>query len=162
MLKLRNTKKKYYEEQMKKNVLLSISSTQQFEGCEPEHIDLMTEAKLYERNGKYYITYEESELTGLEGTRTMLKMDGATVSMIRTGAYPSELLFAEDQRHVGLYQTDFGALTISTHTRRLENTIRADGGQLAIEYTVEVDNSMVGEHQFRMTVVPAAEDRDSD
>lgn len=61
----------------------------------------------------------------------MLKMDGATVSMIRTGAYPSELLFAEDQRHVGLYQTDFGALTISTHTRRLENTIGADGGQLA-------------------------------
>ena len=92
----------------------------------------------------------------------MLKMDGATVSMIRTGTYPSELLFAEDQRHVGLYQTDFGSLTISTHTRRLENTIGTDGGQLAIEYTVEVDNSMVGEHQFRMTVVPAAEDRDSD
>ena len=52
---------------MKKNVLLSIASTQQFEGAEPEHIDLMTEAKLYERNGKYYITYEETELTGQIG-----------------------------------------------------------------------------------------------
>ena len=143
---------------MKKNVLLSIASTQQFEGCEPEHIDLMTEAKLYERNGKYYITYEETELTGLEGTRTMVKMDGATVSMIRTGTYPSELLFAEDQRHVGLYQTEFGALTISTHTSRLDNTIGENGGVLEIEYTIEVDNSMVGHHRFRMTVVPAADD----
>ncbi len=143
---------------MKKNVLLSIASTQQFEGCEPEHIDLMTEAKLYERNGKYYITYDETELTGLEGTRTMVKMDGATVSMIRTGTYPSELLFAEDQRHVGLYQTEFGALTISTHTSRLDNTIGENGGVLEIEYTIEVDNSMVGHHRFRMTVVPAADD----
>ncbi|MGM9613018.1 MAG: DUF1934 domain-containing protein, partial [Butyricicoccus sp.] len=138
---------------MKKNVLLSIASTQQFEGAEPEHIDLMTEAKLYERNGKYYITYEETELTGLEGTRTMVKMDGTTVSMIRTGTYPSELLFAEDQRHVGLYQTDFGALTISTHTSRLNNTIGENGGVLEIAYTIEVDNSMVGHHHFRMTVV---------
>lgn len=143
---------------MKKNVLLSIASTQQFEGCEPEHIDLMTEAKLYERNGKYYITYDETELTGLEGTRTMVKMDGTTVSMIRTGTYPSELLFAEDQRHVGLYQTEFGALTISTHTNRLDNTIGENGGVLEIEYTIEVDNSMVGHHRFRMTVVPAADD----
>lgn len=143
---------------MKKNVLLSIASTQQFEGCESEHIDLMTEAKLYERNGKYYITYDETELTGLEGTRTMVKMDGATVSMIRTGTYPSELLFAEDQRHVGLYQTEFGALTISTHTSRLDNTIGENGGVLEIEYTIEVDNSMVGHHRFRMTVVPAADD----
>ena len=139
---------------MKKNVLLSIASTQCFEGCEPEHIDLMTEATLYERNGKYYITYEESELTGLVGTRTMLKMDGTTVSMIRTGTYPSELLFAENQRHVGLYHTEFGALTISTHTSRMENTIGENGGELAIEYTIEVDNSMVGRHQFRMTVTP--------
>lgn len=143
---------------MKKNVLLSIASTQQFEGCEPEHIDLMTEAKLYERNGKYYITYDETELTGLEGTRTMVKMDGTTVSMIRTGTYPSELLFAEDQRHVGLYQTEFGALTISTHTSRLDNTIGENGGVLEIEYTIEVDNSMVGHHRFRMTVVPATDD----
>ena len=93
---------------MKKNVLLSISSTQQFEDCEPEHIDLVTEAVLYERNGKYYITYEESELTGLAGTRTMVKLDGASVSIVRTGTYPSELLFAEGQRHVGLYQTEGG------------------------------------------------------
>lgn len=141
---------------MKKNVLLSISSTQQFEDCEPEHIDLVTEAVLYERNGKYYITYEESELTGLAGTRTMVKLDGVSVSIVRTGTYPSELLFAEGQRHVGLYQTEGGALTISTRTRRLENKIGADGGTLAIDYIIEVDNSMVGHHHFSMAAIPAA------
>lgn len=145
---------------MKKDVLLSISSTQQFEGCEEEHIDLVTQARLYERHGKYYISYEESELTGLEGTRTTVKLDGETVSMVRTGTYPSELLFAKGQRHVGLYQTEFGALTISTHTAFLENSIGENGGDLSIDYTIEVDHSMVGRHHFHMNVSPSSEDLD--
>ena len=94
---------------MKKDVWLSISSKQQFTGCDEEKIDLVTAATLYERGGKYYIAYEESELTGLEGTKTTVKLDGKTVALIRTGAYPSHMLFAEDERHVGLYQTPIGA-----------------------------------------------------
>ena len=66
-------------ENIKKDVWLSIHSTQHFAGCEEEEINLVTQARLYRRNGKYYIAYDESELTGLEGTRTTLKLDGKTV-----------------------------------------------------------------------------------
>ena len=85
---------------MKKDVWLTISSQQQFAGCDEENIDLQTAATLYERGGKYYIAYEESELTGLEGTKTTVKLDGKTVALIRTGTFPSHMLFAEDERHV--------------------------------------------------------------
>ena len=146
---------------MKKDVLLSIASTQRFEGCEEEHIDLMTQARLYERHGKFYISYDESELTGLDGTRTTVKLDGDTVSMIRTGTYPSELLFARGQRHVGLYQTEYGAITIATHTTQLDNSIGEYGGELSIDYTIEVDNSLVGRHRFRMSVAPISENLDN-
>ena len=61
---------------MKKDVWLTISSQQQFAGCDEENIDLQTAATLYERGGKYYIAYEESELTGLEGSKTTVKLDG--------------------------------------------------------------------------------------
>lgn len=94
---------------MKKDVWLTISSQQQFAGCDEENIDLQTAATLYERGGKYYIAYEESELTGLEGTKTTVKLDGKTVALIRTGTFPSHMLFAEDERHVGLYQTPVGS-----------------------------------------------------
>ena len=145
---------------MKKDVWLTISSQQQFAGCDEENIDLQTAATLYERGGKYYIAYEESELTGLEGTKTTVKLDGNTVSLVRTGTCPSELLFAEGQRHVGLYQTEYGALTISTHTKQLQNSIDENGGELTIDYTIEVDNSMVGHHRFRMTVAATSDDLD--
>ena len=49
---------------MKKDVWLTIRSRQQFEGCDEERVNLETAATLYERGGKYYIAYEESELTG--------------------------------------------------------------------------------------------------
>ena len=138
---------------MKKDVWLTISSQQQFAGCDEENIDLQTAATLYERGGKYYIAYEESELTGLEGTKTTVKLDGKTVALIRTGTFPSHMLFAEDERHVGLYQTPVGSeMAIATHTSRVHNTIGEDVGHLIIDYTVEVDNSLMGEHHFEMTV----------
>ena len=67
---------------MKKDVWLTISSQQQFAGCDEENIDLQTAATLYERGGKYYIAYEESELTGLEGTKTTVKLDGKTADTL--------------------------------------------------------------------------------
>lgn len=103
---------------MKKDVWLTISSQQQFAGCDEENIDLQTAATLYERGGKYYIAYEESELTGLEGTKTTVKLDGKTVALIRTGTFPSHMLFAEDERHVGLYQTPVGSEMATPPTPR--------------------------------------------
>lgn len=139
--------------EIKKDVWLSIHSVQLFEGCEQEEVELMTQARLYYRNGKYYIAYEESKLTGLEGTRTTLKIDDKSVSMIRTGTCPSEMIFLENQRHVGLYQTPFGpSLTISTHTSHIHNTITEHGGQLIIDYTIEVDQNLAGRHHFELVV----------
>ena len=129
---------------MKKDVWLTIRSRQQFEGCDEERVNLETAATLYERGGKYYIAYEESELTGLEGTKTTVKLDGKTVTLIRTGTFPSHMLFSEDERHVGL--------TIATHTSHVCNTVGENGGRLVIDYTVEVDNSLMGEHHFEMVV----------
>ena len=52
---------------MKKDVWLTISSQQQFAGCDEENIDLQTAATLYERGGKYYIAYEVCVVWGLDG-----------------------------------------------------------------------------------------------
>ena len=137
---------------MKKDVWLSITSTQRFEGCDIDKVDLVTLATLYQKRGKYYIVYDESELTGMEGSRTTVKLGSKEASVVRSGTCPSELLFAENERHVGLYQTPYGAMTISTHTSNLKSTVGIDGGQLVIDYTLEVDNSLIGENHLEMIV----------
>ena len=138
---------------MKRDVVLSIQGRQHYGSQEPETIELVTEGTMEFRDGGWDITYEESELTGLEGTKTTVKLDGKTVALIRTGTFPSHMLFAEDERHVGLYQTPIGQdMTIATHTSRVSNTVGENGGRLVIDYTVEVDNSLMGEHHFEMVV----------
>lgn len=139
----------------KKDVIITIASKQKFEGCEPDCIDLVTTGRLYRRSGKYFISYDESELTGMEGTRTTLKLEDQKVTMTRTGTHPNQMLFAKNQRHVGLYQTEVGDMAISTHTSSIVNTIDETGGSLAIEYTVEIDSSVAGRHQFKMDVAPS-------
>ena len=139
----------------KKDVVITIVSRQNFEGCEPDQIDLITTGRLYARNGKYYISYEESELTGMEGSRTTLKVEPHQVTMTRTGTHPSQMMFAPNQRQVGLYETDLGEVAISTHTRHLTSTIDENGGALAIDYTIEIDASLAGAHSFELSVRPS-------
>ena len=138
---------------MKRDVVLSIQGRQRYGEQEPETIELVTGGTMEFRDGGWDITYEESELTGLEGTKTTVKLDGKTVTLIRTGTFPSHMLFSEDERHVGLYQTPIGQdMTIATHTSHVCNTVGENGGRLVIDYTVEVDNSLMGEHHFEMVV----------
>lgn len=140
---------------LKKDVIITIASQQDFEGCEPDHIDLITTGRLYRRSGKYFVSYDESELTGMQGTRTTLKLEDDQITMTRTGTHPTQMLFAEHKRHVGLYQTEVGSLTISTHTSHLVNNIDENGGSLSIDYTVEIDSNLAGTHRFEMAVTPS-------
>lgn len=109
---------------MKKDVWLTISSQQQFAGCDEENIDLQTAATLYERGGKYYIAYEESELTGLEGTKTTVKLDGKTVALIRTGTFPSTCCSQRTSACRSVSDAVGSEMAIATHTSRVHNTHR--------------------------------------
>ena len=140
---------------IKKDVVITIVSRQKFEGCEPDQIDLITTGRLYGRNGKFYISYEESELTGMEGSRTTLKIEPKQITMTRTGTFPSQMRFAEHKREVGLYETELGSVAVSTHTSKLTSSIDENGGALAIDYTVEIDASLAGAHRFEMSVRPS-------
>ena len=55
---------------MKKDVWLTISSQQQFAGCDEENIDLQTAATVQARRKILHRIRAESELTGLEYTKT--------------------------------------------------------------------------------------------
>lgn len=59
---------------MKKDVIIEIRGVYRQEGDEDE-IELFTTGSYYKRNGNYFIAYDESEATGFEGTRTLLKVE---------------------------------------------------------------------------------------
>ena len=142
---------------MKKDVIISIRGLQEQGDEAADPITLVTPGRYYRKNDSYYISYEESELTGLAGTRTTLRVKPDYVKLVRTGLYPSELLFELGKRHMSLYHTDYGDLSIVVSTNHIRNTLTDDGGELDVQYTVEVANTPVGVNHLSLTIKNAEE-----
>lgn len=134
-------------------VLLTIRSEQRYEDTEPDSIELMTEGTLVltGENG-IVLSYQESELTGLEGTTTRVHIDGGRVTLLREGNTNSQMVFEEGRRHLSMYETPYGALSIGVNTRRMRSTVDEAGGDLEIDYAIEIDNLVAGQNLFRMNV----------
>ena len=135
------------------NVIISIKGSQVNAESGPEEMELVTPGRLVrDAQGRYTISYEESELTGLEGTTTVLQIEGGRVTLLREGSVNSRMVFEEGCRHLSMYETPYGALSVGINTRRMKNTVGEDGGDLEIDYAVEIDNLLAGQNLFRMSV----------
>lgn len=136
---------------MNDNVIISINSRTGEDGS--DQMELVTEGRLVRRGeGSFTVSYEETELTGLEGTTTVLHIDGPKVTLLREGTVNSQMVFEEGRRHLSMYETPYGALSVGINTRRMKSTLGEGGGDLEIDYAIEIDNLLAGRTMFRMNV----------
>lgn len=138
---------------MTENVIISIKGKQLYEEQEPDGIELVTAGALEpDPEGGYRLSYQETELTGMQGTQTVFRIRGKQVTLTREGGVNSMMVFEEGMRHVSMYETPFGAIAIGINTRRMKNEISAAGGDLEIDYAIEVDHAVTGQNLFRIHV----------
>ncbi len=106
-----------------------------------ETCEFYTEAELViSPDGQYSITYDESELTGMEGSVTSVNFDisePTLVTLMRSGAYRMAMVFEQGKRHICTYQTPYMPIEMAVSTKKLENTLTADGGHLYAEYSID-------------------------
>lgn len=138
---------------MSDNVIISIKGTQLYAENGPDEMELVTAGEL-RRDGqdRYTISYQETELTGLGGTTTEVQVDGGRVTLLRKGTINSQMVFEEGQRHLSMYETPYGSLSVGIHTHRMRSTLGEAGGELEIDYAIEIDHLVVGQNMFRMNV----------
>ena len=139
---------------MEKTVILSIRGQQTADNnTDPDVIELVTEGTLTNHEGgKYTVRYQESELTGLEGTQTTIQVEGGSVSILREGQVNSQMVFEEGRRHLTLYNTPYGALTMGVNTRRMKVALDETGGEIEIDYALEIDHAVAGENLFCISI----------
>ena len=120
---------------MDKSVIISIKGKQSYEDVEDETIELVTEGLLNkEGEGEYTLSYQESELTGLEGTLTTFQVEQGRITLMRIGEVNSQMVFEEGRRHLSMYDTPYGALAIGINTRRMRSSLGEHGGDIEIDY----------------------------
>ena len=107
---------------MENNVIISIQGKQSFEAQDDDTIELVTEG--------YTLSYQESELTGLEGTLTTFQIERDRVTLLRVGEVNSQMVFEEGRRHLSMYDTPYGALSVGINTRKMRAELDARGGNI--------------------------------
>ena len=107
-------------------------------------MELVTEGTMEFADGGWNISYQESELTGLQGVTTTFRVEADGVTLTRTGELRSTMKFAVGESHDSLYQMPFGALMLTVKTRHLFFDILPEGGCIDIVYDVEIEKAETG------------------
>ena len=137
---------------MQKKVIISILGQQEFAGQEMDSTEFVTEGTISKTEYGFLLEYDESELTGMEGTHTAFQICPSSVSLVRSGAFKSEMVFERNKKHYTPYETPYGTMTLDIITHELESTITEDGGDLNIRYAIEIQHQLTGINRFLIKV----------
>ena len=110
---------------------------------ECEKVEFYTEGELtLHGDGSYSLSYDESELTGMEGAVTSVNFnlsEPELVTLMRTGAYRMAMVFEAGKRHICTYQTPYMPIEMAVATKKLKNTLTEEGGILEAEYSIDAN-----------------------
>ena len=118
---------------MEKAVVISVRGMQKFEQMAPDVMELVTDGTLTRVGDTYTITYEESEVTGMEGAVTTIMVEGEQVTMMRLGEFSTQMVFQEGRRHLSMYSTPYGTMEIAVNTRHLLAEVDDRGGEIEVD-----------------------------
>ena len=133
-------------------VSLSVRGEQYFEGVDPNETELLTEGVLEVLENGLRIAYDETALTGMEGTTTTFLVTENQVVLTRTGRVNSQMIFEEGKQHTSLYETPYGELPIDIQTSSLRHNLSQRGGVMDIKYAIAVDHTVTGRNCFKLRV----------
>lgn len=138
------------------NAMISIKGTVFSEDAPPDIIEIITEGRYYTKDGKRYISYKESEVTGLNGVTTTVKVEGEDiVTLIRSGIAQSRLIVAKGQRQLCHYGTEYGDLMVGISGCHINSKLDDVGGELSFNYTLDVNANMVSHNEVSISVKEA-------
>ena len=130
--------------QKKLPVLLFIRGEQYFDDVDPDATELTEKGLL--------LTYQETALTGMEGTTTTFEVSGPQVILRRVGSVNSQMVFEEGRQHTSLYETPYGELSVDIQTSALRHNLSERGGLLEIKYSIAVEHTVTGRNSFKIRV----------
>lgn len=118
----------------------------------PQTVELCTTGTLScDKSGKISFSYDESEITGLDGSRTTFTLENDLVTLSRSGAQNSLLIFENGKRHQ-LYTGVHDAPPVCVDCHSLEQTLSPLGGAIDVDYSVEVAGTALERNTYRIRV----------
>lgn len=122
---------------MKKKAVITVSSKQK--GNEKEAIEVVTKGQFYEKENCYYAVYEETALSGMEGTTTTFKIKPDEFFLMRMGTTNAKMKFKDKDKNVSMYDTPYGTMELHIQTKKIDIDIDGNGGKVYIDYNMNLE-----------------------
>ncbi len=135
-----------------RDVIISITGVQNDPNGDKDSVELVTTGQYGIENDEIRFTYEESELTGLDGTRTTFTISPMGVVLRREGSLNSEMVFQQGRKNFFLYETPYGSATMGVETRRIDTQLDEHGGNLELDYDIDFNHTLMGRNKFKINV----------
>lgn len=135
-------------------IIIEIKSTIDQLDDDIQKIEMTTEGELYEKNGHIFLVYQESELSGMEGSKTMLKITGDTVTMNRFGGTSSKMIFDIDHPSKSVYHTPYGDFDMVVTTEYIDKDVDVEkaSGHIRIKYNMLLENVSNSINQLEINI----------
>ncbi len=120
----------------------------------PEPEEMLLEGRLLTNATRVELLYEESELTGMEGSVTAVVFQRRTphmLTMMRTGSVRTAMVFEEGKRHICLYNTPFSTFEVCVSALKVQNELLAEG-RIELDYLVEIHGAQAEHCHMVITV----------
>lgn len=135
-----------------KKAVISVKGTQKNIRDESDTIELITEGNFYMKGNTFYVTYNETELSGMDGTTTTLKISDDAVTLMRFGSNRSKMVFQKNKRHQSDYFTPYGKVLLGVEPSDIYVNMDEKGGELIIKYALDLDNEVVSNNELHLKV----------
>lgn len=122
------------------DILLTIRGSHT-EGGKEDAIELITDGILRHENGSTIIEYDESEMSGVENTKTRLRVVDKCIHLERQGALRTEFVFEKTKPFEALYATPFGAMQVSVFPTHVQSMLSDREGNIDLEYVIKIGDA---------------------
>ncbi|MBQ2402047.1 MAG: DUF1934 domain-containing protein [Lachnospiraceae bacterium] len=135
---------------MTKDVLVRVKGTQDIDG-EKDTIEVITNGSCYEKNGKWYILYEEvmDELNAV--TKNTVKISADTVEVTKKGLINAQMIYETGKKNVCNYATPMGQILMGITTKDIQFRVEENKMYLDIQYALEMNGQHVSSSRLELT-----------
>ena len=140
---------------LREDYVINITGRQFYEEDSGE-VTLSTTGTYTVKDKASFIAYKEYDEDDPRVSHTaVLKVEPGKVTMMRGGS-ATRLILEEGRRHLCMYDTGFGPLTLGVFTSELSTELGRDGGYMVTKYTQHVDSNLSSQNELRVEVSPLA------
>ncbi len=136
----------------KREYVISITGKQQYDDDFGE-IKVDTVGTYVRKNDVRYITYKEYQDGDpkVSSTATLKIEKNDTVTLSKDNSSTS-LVLEKGRRHLCMYDTGFGHISMGVFTSELKNELTDKGGKLKINYTLDIDSNLSSKNELFVEV----------